>query len=61
MNDLMIGGNVTKLTHKEESNQRIVDRIGELAILLGGTAEYRTCYTSAGLETKKIVIEYGDT
>ena len=61
MNDLMIGGNVTKLTHKEESNQRIVERIGELAILLGGTAEYRTCYTSAGLETKKIVIEYGDT
>ena len=57
----MIGGNVTKLTHKQESKQRIIDRIGELAILLGGTAEYRTCYTSAGLETKKIVIEYGDT
>ena len=59
--DLMIGGNVTKLTHKEESKQRIVNRIEELAILLGGTTEYRTCYTSSGLETKKIVIEYGDT
>jgi len=52
---------VTKLTHKEESKQRIVNRIEELAILLGGTTEYRTCYTSSGLETKKIVIEYGDT
>ena len=61
MKGLTTGGNVTKLTHKEESKQRIVDRIGELAILLGGTAEYRTCYNSAGLETKKIVIEYGDT
>ncbi len=41
-----------------ERKEKIIERIGELAILLGGTADYRTCYSSTGLETKKIIVEY---
>ena len=41
-----------------ERKEKIIERIGELAILLGGTSEYRTCYSSTGLATKKIIVEY---
>jgi len=57
----MIGGNVTKLTHKEESKQRIVDRIKELAVLLGGEAQELMTSNSVGVKSNKIVIEYDIT
>ena len=58
MKGLTTGGNVTKLTHKEESKQRIIDRIKELAILLGGEAQELITSNSSGHQSKKIVIEY---
>ena len=41
-----------------ERKEKIIERIRELAILLGGTAEHRTCYSSKGVATKKIIVEY---
>ena len=41
-----------------ERKEKIIESIGELAILLGGTSEDRTCYSSTGLATKKIIVEY---
>jgi len=52
---------VTKLTHKEESKQRIVDRIKELAVLLGGEAQELMTSNSVGRKSNKIVIEYDIT
>ena len=52
---------MTKLTHKEESKQRIVDRIKELAVLLGGEAQELMTSNSVGVKSNKIVIEYDIT
>ena len=42
----------------EESKQRIIQRIEELAVLLDGTATRLTTCNSMGRQSKKIVIEY---
>ena len=42
----------------EESKQRIVQRIEELAVLLDGTATRLTTCNSMGRQSKQIVIEY---
>ena len=42
----------------DESKQKLIESIRKLAILLGGTIEHRTCYSSTGLATKKIIVEY---
>ena len=41
----------------EESKQRIIQRIEELAVLLDGTATRLTTCNSMGRQSKKIVIE----
>ena len=41
-----------------ERKERIIERIGELALLLDGTFSKRITQNSSGLHTKKIVIEY---
>ena len=52
---------MTKQTHKEESEERIVQRIKELAILLGGEAQLLMTSNSQGVHSNKIVIEYNRT
>ena len=54
----MTGGNVTKQTHQEESQERIIQRIKELSILLGTEAQEFITSNSTGHQSKKIVIEY---
>ena len=41
--------------HNEKS---IVDRIKELSLMLGDSAQFSTCYDSKGDSWKKITIEY---
>ena len=41
-----------------ERKQRIIQRIEELTLLLNGTFSKRSTYSSTGLQTQKIVIEY---
>ena len=43
---------------KDESKERIIQRIKELAILLGGEAQELITSNSSGNQSKKIVIEY---
>jgi len=49
---------VTKHIHQEESKERIIQRIKELAILLGEEAQELITSNSSGHQSKKIVIEY---
>ena len=44
-----------------ESKDRIVKRIEELAILLGGSCQRITTANSMGRQSKKIVVEYDVT
>ena len=41
-----------------ESKDRIIERIKELATLLGGTSQKITTVNSMGRKSKKIVVEY---
>tara|TARA_A100001388_G_scaffold3069_1_gene2262 strand:- start:158 stop:304 length:147 start_codon:yes stop_codon:yes gene_type:complete len=41
-----------------ESKERIVQRIEELATLLGGTCQRITTADSMGRQSKKLVVEY---
>ena len=41
-----------------ERKEKIIERIGELAILLGGTMAQLVTANSVGKSSKKIVIEY---
>ena len=43
---------------KDESKERIIQRIKELAILLGEEAQELITSNSSGHQSKKIVIEY---
>ena len=43
---------------KDESKERIIQRIKELAILLGGEVQELITSNSSGNQSKKIVIEY---
>ena len=52
---------MTQQTHKEESQERIVQRIKELAVLLGGETQLLTTANSQGVHSSKIVIEYNRT
>ena len=39
--------------------EKIIERIKRTGnSTLGGTAEHRTCYSSKGVATKKIIVEY---
>jgi len=44
-----------------ESKERIVQRIQELATLLGGTCQRITTADSMGRQSKKLVVEYDVT
>jgi len=44
-----------------ESKDRIVQRIEELAVLLGGSCQRITTANSMGRQSKKIVVEYDVT
>ena len=44
-----------------ESKERIVQRIEELATLLGGTCQRITTADSMGRQSKKLVVEYDVT
>ena len=44
-----------------ESKERIVQRIEELATLLGGTCQRITTANSMGRQSKKLVVEYDVT
>jgi len=43
---------------KVHNEKHIVDRIKELSLMLGESAQFSTCYDSKGTTWKKITIEY---
>ena len=43
---------------KLHNEKHILERIKELSLMLGDSAEFSTCYDSQGARWKKITIEY---